>query len=98
MVLSRVGDIWESPCFYSPLPFPGAHLPVPPPSAQVLQRPLEDGGCDPEEPERRWVRYHPAWGGFGDPHPGPPALNPPAFPRRALRGAAGSPELETQDL
>ncbi|KAK2526572.1 Csf1 [Columba guinea] len=37
--------------------------------SRVLQRPLEDGGCDPEEPERR-----------------------------ALRGAAGSPELETQDL
>ncbi|OPJ88990.1 macrophage colony-stimulating factor 1 isoform A [Patagioenas fasciata monilis] len=37
--------------------------------SRVLQRPMEDGGCDPEEPERR-----------------------------ALRGAARSPELETQDL
>ncbi|XP_021232589.1 macrophage colony-stimulating factor 1 [Numida meleagris] len=37
--------------------------------SKVLQRPLEEGGCDPEEPERR-----------------------------ALRGAAGCTELETQEL
>ncbi|XP_075377583.1 macrophage colony-stimulating factor 1 isoform X2 [Mycteria americana] len=37
--------------------------------SRVLERPLEDGGCDPEEPERR-----------------------------ALQGARGCPELETQDL
>ncbi|XP_068020791.1 macrophage colony-stimulating factor 1 isoform X2 [Melanerpes formicivorus] len=37
--------------------------------SRVLDRSLEDGGCDPEEPERR-----------------------------ALRGARGCPELETQDL
>ncbi|KAM6369960.1 macrophage colony-stimulating factor 1 isoform 2-T2 [Pluvialis apricaria] len=37
--------------------------------SRVLERPLEDGGCDPEEPERR-----------------------------ALQGASGCPELETQDL
>ncbi|XP_054032534.1 macrophage colony-stimulating factor 1 [Dryobates pubescens] len=37
--------------------------------SRVLDRSLEDGGCDPEEPERR-----------------------------ALQGARGCPELETQDL
>ncbi|GAB0199909.1 macrophage colony-stimulating factor 1 [Grus japonensis] len=37
--------------------------------SRVLERPLEDGSCDPEEPERR-----------------------------ALQGARGCPELETQDL
>ncbi|XP_040472744.1 macrophage colony-stimulating factor 1 isoform X1 [Falco naumanni] len=37
--------------------------------SRVLERPLEDGDCDPEEPERR-----------------------------ALQGARGCPELETQDL
>ncbi|XP_075030131.1 macrophage colony-stimulating factor 1 isoform X1 [Calonectris borealis] len=37
--------------------------------SRVLERPLEEGGCDPEEPERR-----------------------------ALQGARGCPELETQDL
>ncbi|XP_009469836.1 PREDICTED: macrophage colony-stimulating factor 1 [Nipponia nippon] len=37
--------------------------------SRVLERPLEDGGCDPEEPERR-----------------------------ALQGAGGCPELETQEL
>lgn len=65
VVLSGVGGCYlgDNPCnglgvrdpplCHSPLPFPSAHLPVPPPSAQVLERPLEDGGCDPEEPERR---------------------------------------------
>lgn len=33
--------------------------PVPSPSVQVLERPLEEGGCDPEEPERRWVQGRP---------------------------------------
>lgn len=56
------------PC-HSPLSFPGAHFPHPPPSTQVPERPLEEGDCDPEEPERRWVRYHPTLRGFEDPPP-----------------------------
>lgn len=66
VVLSGVGGCYlgdnscnglglRTPLCRSPLPFPSAHLPLPPPSVQVLERPLEDGGCDPEEPERRWV-------------------------------------------
>lgn len=40
-------------------PIPRAHPPVPSPSMQVLERPLEEGGCDPEEPEQRWVQGRP---------------------------------------
>lgn len=48
---------WEPPPLGAP--FPGLTPPVPSPSTQVLERPLEEGGCDPEEPERRWVQGHP---------------------------------------
>lgn len=45
------------------------------------------------------MQYQPAWGGaLGTPTLGHPALNPLAFPRRALQGARGHPELETQEL